>query len=46
MAMLNGLFSKINTSAGNLTFKQTGGQTIVSEKVTQTNDPKTEFQVK
>ena len=25
----------MNGSAGNLTFKQTGGQTIVSEKVTQ-----------
>ena len=46
MAILNGLFSKINGSAGNLTFKHTGGQTIVSEKVTQTNDPKTELQVK
>ena len=44
--MLNGIISKINGSAGNLTFKQTGGQTIVSEKVTQTNDPKTELQVK
>ena len=46
MAMLNGIISTINGSAGNLTFKQTGGQTIVSEKVTQTNDPKTELQVK
>ena len=46
MAMLNGIISKINGSAGSLTCKQTGGQTIVSEKVTQTNDPKTELQVK
>ena len=30
MAMLKGIISKINGSAGNLTFKQTGGQTIVS----------------
>ena len=29
--MLKGLISTINGSAGNLTFKQTGGQTIVSE---------------
>ena len=46
MAMLNGIISKINGSAGNLTCKQTGSQAIVSEKVTQTNDPKTELQVK
>ena len=31
MPMLKGIISKINGSAGNLTFKQTGGQTIVSE---------------
>ena len=30
MPMLNGIISKINTSAGNLTFKQTVSQTIVS----------------
>ena len=29
--MLKGIISKINGSAGNLTFMQTGGQTIVSE---------------
>lgn len=29
--MLKGIISKIYGSAGNLTFKQTGGQTIVSE---------------
>ena len=46
MPILKSIISKINGSAGNLTFKQTGGQTIVSEKVTQTNDPKTELQVK
>ena len=31
MPMLKGIISKINGSAGNLSFKQTGGQTIVSE---------------
>ena len=29
--MLNGIISKINGSTGNLTFKQTGGQTTVAE---------------
>ena len=29
--MLNGIISKINGSAGNLSFKQTCGQTIISE---------------
>ena len=46
MAILKGIISKMNGSAGNLTFKQTGGQTIVSEKVTQTTDAKTELQQK
>ena len=31
MAMLKDIISKINTSAGNLNSKQTGGQAIVSE---------------
>ena len=31
MAILNGIISKINGSAGNLSFKQTCGQTIISE---------------
>ena len=46
MAILKGIISKMNGSAGNLTFKQTGGQTVVSEKVTQTTDAKTELQQK
>ena len=46
MAILKGIISKMYGSAGNLTFKQTGGQTIVSEKVTQTTDAKTELQLK
>ena len=44
MAILNGIISKLNGSAGNLTFKQTGGQTIVSEKITNTTDAKSEAQ--
>lgn len=44
MAILNGIISKLNGSAGNLTFKYTGGQTIVSEKVTSTTDAKTDAQ--
>lgn len=46
MAILTGIISKMNGSAGNLTFKQSGGQTIVSEKITQTTDAKTELQQK
>lgn len=46
MAILKGIISKMNGSAGSLTFKQTGGQTVVSEKVTQTTDAKTELQQK
>ena len=46
MAILKGIISKMNGSAGNLTFKQSGGQTVVSEKVTQTTDAKTELQQK
>ena len=46
MAILKGIISKMNGSAGSLTFKHTGGQTIVSEKITQTTDAKTESQQK
>ena len=46
MAILKGIISKFNGSAGNLTFKQSGGETIVSEKVTQVNDAKSEPQVR
>ena len=41
MAILNGIISKLNGSAGNLTFKQLGGKTIVSEKISSTTDAKT-----
>ena len=30
MAILNGIISKLNGSAGNFTFKQLGGKTLVS----------------
>ena len=33
MAILNGIISKLCGSAGNLTFKRNGGQTVVSEKL-------------
>ena len=41
MAILNGIISKLNGSAGNLTFKQLGGKTVVSEKISSTTDAKT-----
>lgn len=44
MAILNGIISKLNGSAGNLTFKHLNGQTVVSEKVTNTTDAKTDAQ--
>ena len=46
MARLTGIISKLNGSAGNLTFRQKSGKTIVSEKITQTTNAKTELQVK
>ena len=46
MARLNGILSKLKGSVGSLTFKQNGGQTVVSEKITQTTNAKTEFQQK
>lgn len=46
MARLTGIISKLNGSVGNLTFRQNGGQTIVSEKITQTTNAKTELQQK
>lgn len=44
MAILNGLLKKMVGSAGQLTFKTLKGQTIVSEKVTQVSNPRTEAQ--
>lgn len=46
MARLNGILSKLKGSVGSLTFKQNGGQTVVSEKITKTTDAKTELQQK
>lgn len=46
MARLTGIISKLNGSAGNLTFRQKSGKTIVSEKITQTTNAKTELQLK
>ena len=36
MARLNGILTKLQGSVGSFTFKQNGGQTVVSEKITQT----------
>lgn len=46
MARLTGIISKLQGSAGNLTFRQNGGKTFVSEKITQTTNAKTELQQK
>ena len=45
MAILNGIISKINGSAGNLTFKSLNGQTVISEKVTHIRNPRTNAQM-
>ena len=45
MGKLSGIISKISGSAGNVTFKQRGGETIVSEKVTQIRNPRTDAQM-
>ncbi len=44
MAILNGIASKLKGSAGSLTFRRTGGRTIVSEKVTDVKVTRTEPQ--
>ena len=46
MATLNGILSKLNGSVGSFTFKQNGGQTVVSEKVTKYTNTKTDSQQK
>ena len=46
MAILNGIISKINGSAGNLVFKHVGDRTIVSEKPASVANPRTEKQMK
>ena len=45
MGKLTGIISKISGSAGNVTFKQRGGETIVSEKVTTIRNPRTDAQM-
>lgn len=45
MGKLTGIISKISGSAGNVTFKQRSGETIVSEKVTQVRNPRTNAQM-
>ncbi len=45
MAILNGIISKMTGSAGQLTFRQKGGQTIVSEKTAQVSNPRTPSQM-
>ena len=46
MARLTGIISKLKGSAGNLTFRRDRGKTLVSEKVTETTNAKTELQLK
>lgn len=46
MARLNGILSKLKGSVGSFTFKQNGGQTVVSEKITKSTNSKTESQQK
>ena len=45
MGKLSGIISKISGSAGNITFKVRNGETIVSEKVTQIRNPRTNAQM-
>ena len=45
MGKLQGIISKISGSAGNVTFKQRSGETIVSEKVTSVRNPRTNAQM-
>ena len=46
MAIINGIIRKMAGSVGDFTFKQLNGQTIVSEKVTNVHNPRTEAQMK
>ena len=46
MAILNGIVRKMKGSAGQLTFKQVNGMTIVSEKVTAVANPRTDAQMR
>ncbi len=46
MGKLSGIISKINGSAGNITFRRLNGETVVSEKVTQVRNPRSEAQMR
>ena len=46
MAILSGILSKLNGSAGSLTFKQVNGQTVVSEKITAVKKSNTPMQMR
>ena len=46
MAILKGLIRKLKGSAGDFTFRNSQGRTIVSEKITETTDRKTSAQQK
>ena len=46
MGKLSGIISKIAGSAGNITFRRLNGETVVSEKVTQVRNPRSEGQMR
>ena len=45
MGKLSGIISKINGSAGNLTFRRLNGETVISEKVNEVRNPRTNAQM-
>jgi hypothetical protein len=45
MGKLSGIISKLSGSAGNITFKRRMGETVVSEKVTQVRNPRSNAQM-
>lgn len=45
MAILNGIISKLSGSAGQLSFRQRNGVTVVSEKMTSQTNPRTPSQM-
>ena len=45
MAIFNGVLKKLEGSMGGMTFRNVAGQTIVSEKVTKTTNPRTHAQM-
>ena len=44
MAILNGIATKLNGSAGSLTFRRSSGRTIVSEKANEVKNTRTSAQ--